>query len=73
MALIRDALRVTHLPLLINPRHSLAYRVTDLIVGWGHCGTNRRRTLLDAYLLFDAPLPMSFLVVSCILEVGRIW
>jgi hypothetical protein len=42
----------------------------------GHCDTNRRRALLDARLLFDAPLtppPMGVLVAGCILELARIW
>jgi hypothetical protein len=40
-----DALRVMYLPLQRNLGHALTSCVDDLIVGWGHGGTNRRRTI----------------------------
>jgi hypothetical protein len=43
MTLIRDVLRVMRLPLQRNLRCVIRARVADLIVGWGHRGTNRRR------------------------------
>jgi hypothetical protein len=71
MALIQDTPGVTRLTLLRNLRHALSLSVADLIARWGHCGTNRRRTLLDACLLFDAP--MGILAAGCILKLGMIW
>jgi hypothetical protein len=55
MTLIRDVLRVARLPLLRNLRCTLSLLVTNLIADWGQCNTNRRRTLLDVHLLYDAP------------------
>jgi hypothetical protein len=60
------------LSLLINPRRALSYGVADLVVGWGHYDTNRRRTILCVCLLFDAP-PQGILVAGYILELARIW
>jgi hypothetical protein len=39
---LRHALCRAHLPLEINLRCAIKVRVTDLITGYGHCGTNRR-------------------------------
>jgi hypothetical protein len=44
-----------YLSLRANRRHVARERVADLVDAWGHCGTNRRHTLSDAHLLFDAP------------------
>jgi hypothetical protein len=74
MGLIGDVLRgegVARLPFQRNPRCTLTYHIADLIAGWDHYGTNRRHTLLDTRLLFDAP-PMGILVAGCILELARI-
>jgi hypothetical protein len=53
--LIRDTPGVVCLPLFRNLRRVSSYRITDLIDGWGHCGTNRRCAILDVCLIFDAP------------------
>jgi hypothetical protein len=45
--------------------------ISDLMRIWGHCGTNRRCTLCDMHLLFDAPSP--YLIFGCILKLVRIW
>jgi hypothetical protein len=52
---LRCAIVSAHLPLEINPERALRTHVADLITSLGHYGTNRRHTLLDACLLFDAP------------------
>jgi hypothetical protein len=69
MTLTRDTPEVMRLPLLKNSRRDLSYCVANLIASWGHCGTNRRHTLLVSYLM----PPMSILVTGCILELARIW
>jgi hypothetical protein len=38
-----------------NWKCGLRVYITNLITGWSHCDTNRRHTLFDARLLFDAP------------------
>jgi hypothetical protein len=50
-----DVLRVTCLPLQCNLRSALRECATNLIVDCGHCSTNRRCTIFDTCLLFDAP------------------
>jgi hypothetical protein len=40
---LRRALVRARLPLEISPRHAIKVHVVDLIVGWGHYDTNRRR------------------------------
>jgi hypothetical protein len=70
MALIRDVPGVACLSTLRNLRLALSLRVTDLIIVWGHCGTNRRHTLLDACLLID--LLMGILIAGCIMELAKI-
>jgi hypothetical protein len=52
---LRRVLGRAHLTLQSNLRRALRVCVTNWITGWGHCGTNRRHTLSDACLLFDAP------------------
>jgi hypothetical protein len=57
-------------------RHAGAWEVARQRAGGrrrqrAHCGTNRRQTLLDARLQFDAP--MGILVAGYILELARIW
>jgi hypothetical protein len=49
VALMGDAL-----PLRTNQRHAARERITDLVDIWGYCGTNRRHTLFDTCLVFDA-------------------
>jgi hypothetical protein len=71
VTLIEDALMVARLPLRANRRCTAREHIADLVGAWGHGGTNRRRTLFDACLLFDAP--MTILFVGCILELARIW
>jgi hypothetical protein len=51
MVLIEDALRVTRLSLQRNPRRVIKMHITDLIAGWGHCDTNRRRAKGRASLI----------------------
>jgi hypothetical protein len=51
MVLIGDALRVTCLSLQRNPRRVIKMHIADLIVGWGHCGTNRRHAKGRASLI----------------------
>jgi hypothetical protein len=58
-------------PITNNLRHALTARVADWNIRWAHYGTNRRHTLFDTCLLFDAPI--SILVVGYILELVRIW
>jgi hypothetical protein len=71
VALIGDTLKVTRLLLCANRRRPTRACVADLVDAWGHCGTNRKHTLFDGRLLFDAP--MAFLVANCILELAKIW
>jgi hypothetical protein len=71
MTLIGDTLRVARLPLRKNSRRALTSSIADLIASWGHCGTNRRHTLLDTHVLFDVPI--GILIAGCILELARIW
>jgi hypothetical protein len=54
VALIGHTLGATRIPLQSNPRHALWAHIADLTAGWGHCDTNRRHTMFDACLLFDA-------------------
>jgi hypothetical protein len=58
VTLIGDALRIARLPLHKNQRRSLKTRVVDLIVDLGHCDTNKRCTMFDACILFNAHHPV---------------
>jgi hypothetical protein len=40
---LRRALVRARLPLEINPRHAIRVCIVNLIAGWGHYDTNRRR------------------------------
>jgi hypothetical protein len=57
-------------PITKKSETRLSYCIVDLSTGWGHYGTNKRHTLLDARLLFHAPI--GILVAGCILELARI-
>jgi hypothetical protein len=52
---LRHVLVTACLQIEINPRRVIRACVADLIGSWCHCNTNRKHTLLDAHLLFDAP------------------
>jgi hypothetical protein len=66
-----EVLRFAPLPLQSNLKCVLRVYITGLIVGWGHCGSNRRHASNWVRLLFDAP--MGILVLGCILELAKIW
>jgi hypothetical protein len=71
VVLIRDVLRVARLPLRTNRRCTERECIADLVDVWGHFDTNRRHTLFDPCLLFDAP-PMTLVIPGCMLELVRI-